>query len=902
MVDIGGVGGDSYLPPVVAQFVGDAEQFMRTIAEVKAALEDLERTAGEVRVTLEDKGLLAGIGQAQSLLHSLDAEHADPTVDLNIAPALEKLAALKAATLGLSADGAGVAAAAAAGGAGAFLAGAAAWGAGGWMFNVVHTMHLWVPALVGLGSALAITATGFTALAAAAAPTVVALQQGYSAVDQANDAMKLALPGTQSWTTATQQLGSAWASIPSVLQPAVRQIYDAIQGGSGAIGQSAQNWVLGLVNRFTSVLGEGGPLYTSIYNTVRATENAINTYIINPLLGSGGQGKLVKFFNAIARDIGPALNGLTNLAKAVGHLFGVLAGLGIGGQGLNLLTSFVKMISGLLSSPMGHAFLTTMVDIDRYILAIVSDVMRMIGAFKGLGPIVGVLAAVAEVAYSWSKLGGLFTRFVVMPIVGGVKAIITALKSIATASTLGDVFKGAGAAAAGGAAGEGEAAVGGIAGALGLSAGAAAGVVGAALVAAAAAGFGIYELTKGTSPNPYTGMAGMSSGQINALANGTMHAGVLPSGVTAQAAQEVLKLAQAEGISAQAAAKNQAQQWNLAHATDAVAKATKSSTATAQYALQVTHGNTAAAAAYVRAQDQIGSRLASLATGFATFTVGAKTSVSSMFSNLRSQNTTLVGWANDAQTLIKRGMNPAAVADLVETVPQDLGELVNLSGPKLKQLSNLYMENSMINALLVQQGTQKQKQNLLNGLAALDPVAAQQMQKLVHTMYGYELQLGSQGHNAGYLWGQGLANALKASMPAVSNAAQQLADTVATVTKLQHLTASPSRLAYYFGQMWGEGLALGISSSKSQAANASASLALAVAGAGFPGTSRLTPSLAGGYHPAGLAGGQIANHVNVQVTVPPGTTNPQAIGDAVGKAVDAKLTQVVQRLTAGSVR
>jgi len=98
----------------------------------------------------------------------------------------------------------------------------------------------------------------------------------------------------------------------------------------------------------------------------------------------------------------------------------------------------------------------------------------------------------------------------------------------------------------------------------------------------------------------------------------------------------------------------------------------------------------------VRSEQSIGSSLTSAATGFAAFTLAATQSVAQIVTNLTSQNTNIAAWAADAQILIKRGMDPSAVASMAQQVPQDLASMVTASGPALANFAAIWDEKMIL--------------------------------------------------------------------------------------------------------------------------------------------------------------------------------------------------------------
>lgn len=124
----------------------------------------------------------------------------------------------------------------------------------------------------------------------------------------------------------------------------------------------------------------------------------------------------------------------------------------------------------------------------------------------------------------------------------------------------------------------------------------------------------------------------------------------------------------------------------------------------------------------VRSEQSIGSSLSSAATGFSKFTVQTPAKVSAMIANLQAQNGSLATWAADAQILIKRGMDPSAVASLAQQAPQDLSTMVTATTSQLQSM-NVQWQAKMIEAKMSgQQGVQGMITAIEQGLSSGSPV------------------------------------------------------------------------------------------------------------------------------------------------------------------------------------
>lgn len=108
--------------------------------------------------------------------------------------------------------------------------------------------------------------------------------------------------------------------------------------------------------------------------------------------------------------------------------------------------------------------------------------------------------------------------------------------------------------------------------------------------------------------------------------------------------------------------------------------------------IKVTGQLSAAMTLLVRSEQSIGSSLTQAATGFATFTHAAATTVNKMIANLKTQNGTIASWAADAQKLIQRGMTPSAVASLAQQAPQDLHAMATATTAQLQQMNVQWQE------------------------------------------------------------------------------------------------------------------------------------------------------------------------------------------------------------------
>lgn len=133
--------------------------------------------------------------------------------------------------------------------------------------------------------------------------------------------------------------------------------------------------------------------------------------------------------------------------------------------------------------------------------------------------------------------------------------------------------------------------------------------------------------------------------------------------------------------------------------------------------IYVTGQLSAAMDTLVRSEQGIGGTLGGMANGFQALQLNAlgagtavstvQDSVNTLLSDLQQKNQDLTQWAVDAQTLIKRGMDPTAVASLAQQAPQDLASMVTATTGQLQKM-NVQWEEQMLTA-------QMSGQNGVNG-------------------------------------------------------------------------------------------------------------------------------------------------------------------------------------------
>lgn len=178
-------------------------------------------------------------------------------------------------------------------------------------------------------------------------------------------------------------------------------------------------------------------------------------------------------------------------------------------------------------------------------------------------------------------------------------------------------------------------------------------------------------------------------------------------------------------------------------------------------AIPVTANISAAMDLLVRSEQNIGSSLVSAMTGFATFTAAAPESVARMLANLNAQNQDIAKWAADAQILIRRGMDPSAVAALAQQAPQDLATMAKATTSQLQAMSVQWDEKMMLASMSGRNGVNALTANIINGLKSNSPAmiaAAEALAKQLGLTLGDPFTTGK--------WSQG---ALAAAMHAHFN-------------------------------------------------------------------------------------------------------------------------------------
>ncbi len=165
-------------------------------------------------------------------------------------------------------------------------------------------------------------------------------------------------------------------------------------------------------------------------------------------------------------------------------------------------------------------------------------------------------------------------------------------------------------------------------------------------------------------------------------------------------------------------------------------------------AIHVTGRLSSAMDLLVRSEQSIGSSLGGLVQGFRPLTLtalGAGTAVSkvtdsvnTLISTLQGKNQSLATWAADAQILIKRGMDPSAVASLAQQAPQDLASMSTATTAQLQSMNVQWQEQMLLAQMSGQNGVNgfvsALKNGLANGTPTVKAAAAQLASQLGKTL------------------------------------------------------------------------------------------------------------------------------------------------------------------------
>lgn len=240
-------------------------------------------------------------------------------------------------------------------------------------------LALSLPVIVSLGSALFTAAAGMLALGVAAAPTFAHIASGYSAVNQANDAIQQAVPGTQAWVSAIQGVSAAWTSVDMAANNgAIRSAVADIQGlfsGNNPVMMQAQGWLVNQIGNVTGFIGgHGGHIFEPL---IVSTENAVSGLIAGAEHAMGST-HFANFILGLSHDVGPAIRGLASIGLNIAHFIGGLAhAAGYGGEGLNLLVQLTGTLAQITHSSAFTGFVQGFITVDRTVLSIISGIFRI---------------------------------------------------------------------------------------------------------------------------------------------------------------------------------------------------------------------------------------------------------------------------------------------------------------------------------------------------------------------------------------------------------------------------------------------------------------------------------------------------------------------------------------------
>lgn len=532
------------------------------------------------------------------------------------------------------------------GGGGGGGLGQGALAAAGGVATFLHVSHLLMPEIIGLGTALGSVAIGFGALGIASMGTARQIYAGYSAVNTAQLAINTAIPGTQAWTTAVGQLGAAWSGIPTALQPAVSSIQKLMAGFANSPMHSEIVGFLGAqAGTIQHMFSGAGSTFAPL---ILATERALQTIEskIQSMMGSGGLTRLV---DAIAKMVGPATVELAQLLYAVMQIGVGFAKAVQAGAGMETLVSIFRTLASIVNTSFFQGFITGWVDFDRLISTALGLLFRLISVFSSAtGSAKGLATALGF-------------------IVSGLVAVKSGMYVFGLLS----------------------------------------GQAGKTAAATAAAANGTERVATAFE----TAQARLTSFLTKAAGIGLIAYGI--NGLISQ-------VSQLTGITDPLTSA-----WNhVASALGLASNGAKSTIDTLQgYTAQlngpiyVTGQLSNAMDVLVRSEQGIGGTLGGMANGFQNLQVNAlgagqavstvEDSVNTLLSNLQQKNQDLTQWAVDAQTLIKRGMDPTAVASLAQQAPQDLASMVTATTGQLQKM-NVQWEEQMLTA-------QMSGQNGVNG-------------------------------------------------------------------------------------------------------------------------------------------------------------------------------------------
>ena len=688
-----GAASADYLPPVVVELTLEIKKFLTQMAVAKKALQAFAAEATTVRLGLDTTQmqdqlaaakmeLLAIAKDAQNVPLGVDAtkvwteiaaikttldslNNFDINIDANTALAMAKIEALKGQLASLQTgalltpDIGAINAALGAMGGGADGGGGlgGAGGAAGGVWTLIHSMHLFTPEIVGFAAALVSVGAGFTALGVASIGAGVDIAKGFSAVSAAQNAIAAAIPGTTQWTAGVKALGNAWSQIPTALQPAVAGINRMMQGFGKSPMATEIQGFLG------AQVGTIGKLLSGGGNTfaplILATQRAIDT-VESMFQHAMGSGTLTALVGSLAKMVGPATVELMQMAGALVHLAAGFARAVQGGRGMQAVVTILRSLAGIVNSSLFGGFIAGWVDFDRIISTVLGLIFKLISTLTNLGVNLRGIGTVLGFAAS-----AILTVKSALFLLG--KAGIGSAESL---STFGATVSS---------------------------------------LALKAAGVGLIAVG-------ITGLAGNIATLLhtsNPLETMFSKVGNLLGFVSNKAGQSISTI---HGYRVQLSA-----------------------------AIPITQHLSAAMDLLVRSEQSIGASIGGLANGFQKWTMTAATaaptattvasafnavqasvtkatdSVNALIGTLQAKNQNLASWAADAQILIKRGMDPAAVAALAQSAPQDLASMVKGTTSQLQNMNVQWAQQMMLAQMSGQKGVQGLIAAITKGLKSGTP-------------------------------------------------------------------------------------------------------------------------------------------------------------------------------------
>ena len=638
----------------------DTTQMQDKLAAAKVELFAVAKDAKNIPLGADTTKFWTEIAAIKTTLDSLHT--VDINIDANTALAMAKIEALKGQLASLKTGGllspdiGGINTALGALGA---LDGGGGGGAGGTaaaaggVWTLIHSMHLFTPEIVGFAAALVSVGAGFTALGVASIGAGVDIAKGFSAVSAAQNAIAAAIPGTTQWTAGVKALGNAWSQIPTALQPAVAGINRMMQGFGKSPMATEIQGFLG------AQVGTIGKLLSGGGNTfaplILATQRAIDT-VESMFQHAMGSGTLTALVGSLAKMVGPATVELMQMAGALVHLAAGFARAVQGGRGMQAVVTILRSLAGIVNSSLFGGFIAGWVDFDRIISTVLGLIFKLISTLANLGVNLRGIGTVLGFAAS-----AILTVKSALFLLG--KAGIGSAESL---STFGATVSS---------------------------------------LALKAAGVGLIAVG-------ITGLAGNIATLLhtsNPLETMFSKVGNLLGFVSNKAGQSISTI---HGYRVQLSA-----------------------------AIPITQHLSAAMDLLVRSEQSIGASIGGLANGFQKWTMTAATaaptattvasafnavqasvtkatdSVNALIGTLQAKNQNLASWAADAQILIKRGMDPAAVAALAQSAPQDLASMVKGTTSQLQNMNVQWAQQMMLAQMSGQKGVQGLISAITQGIA-----------------------------------------------------------------------------------------------------------------------------------------------------------------------------------------